>query len=94
MLSTPAHGFAAFTTTWYWKMSIYGDQRSPRNEVGVFGSPYLGFPPLAGGTCWSLMCLVPRQREAIAHHCDFSQSLPFLLQRSDAALGNHLLARR
>lgn len=75
-------------------MRVYGEQRSPRNEVEVFGELYLGFSPLARGTCWLLMCLSPRQSAAVAHNCYFSQSLPFLLHRSDAALGNRLPAKR
>lgn len=51
------------------KMKVYGDQRSPRNEVKVFGGPYLGFLFLTGGTCWPLMCLSPRWSGDIAHHC-------------------------
>lgn len=94
MLATPARSFAVSATTLYWKMRVYGDQRSPRNEVVVFGGLYLGFLPLAGGTCWPLMCLGPRRSTAIAHHCHFSQSLPFLPQRSGSALGNHPPARR
>lgn len=35
----------------------------------------------------------PGQSAAVGHHYHFSQSRLFLLQGSDAALGNHLPAR-
>lgn len=74
MLATPAHSFAVSTTTLYWKKRVYGDQRSPRNEVGVL----LGFPP----NRWDLLAPDVSRRQAKHSH---SPSLPFLPKSSFSA---------